>query len=228
MTSILSDKWPHAILFDLDGTLVDTHIDFTLMRNEMLRLARENGVLDETMPRMDILTIIDTSVERLEECHKYNEAAALRPEAFEILKEIEMRHAITAIEVPGARNLLKSLRTAGILTGIVTRNCRAASLLSMEVVGIEVDVMVTREDTNRHKPLPDPVFIALDGLNCRPEQAVMIGDHPMDVQSGKSAGCYTVGFLREDRHDGFFDTVCPDLIIKSLGELCFAANNIHS
>ena len=228
MTRVLNDNWPLAVLFDLDGTLVDTHIDFTLMRNEMLRLAQENGVWDDTMPKMDILAIIDTSVERLEELHKHDEAKTIRRDAFEILKDIEMGHAKTAVEVPGARSLLRTLRTAGISTGIVTRNCRMASLLSMKVVGIEVDVMITREDTNRHKPLPEPVLIALDKLNYKPEQAVMIGDHPMDVQSGKSAGCYTVGFLREDRHKGFFDAVCPDLIITSLGELCFAANNIHS
>lgn len=228
MTRILKDNWPLAILFDLDGTLVDTHIDFTLMRCEMLRLAQESNVWDETMPKMDILGIIDTSVERLETLGKTDEAIALRKQAFGILKDIEMGHAQAAVEVQGALKLLSSLRILGISTAIVTRNCRDASLLSMEVVGIEVDAMVTREDTNRHKPLPEPVLIALDKLNLRPDNAVMIGDHPMDIQSGRSAGCFTVGFLREDRHNGFFDNVNPDLVITSLGELCFAANNIHS
>lgn len=228
MTRILKDKWPMAVLFDLDGTLVETHIDFALMRSEMVRLAREFNIWDEAMPKMDILAIIDTTVERLEDLQKTNEAVAVRQQAFQILTDIEIGHAETAVEIPGARKLLASLKAADISTGIVTRNCRIASLLSMKVVGIDVDVIVTREDTNKHKPLPEPVMIALNKLDHKPEQSVMIGDHPMDVQSGKSAGCYTVGFSKEDRHNGFFDAYCPDLVITSLGELCFAANDIHS
>ena len=150
-----------AVLFDLDGTLVDTHIDFALMRQEMINLAIERNVYDDSMPKMDILAIVDSTAYKLSESGKKQQAKEIRLLAMDILEDIEMRHSQNAVEVPGARKLLSYLKSNHIPIGIVTRNCLNASRLSMSVVGIESDVLITREDTKKHKPLPDPVLIAL-------------------------------------------------------------------
>ena len=47
----------------------------------------------------------------------------------------------------------------------------------------------------------------------------MIGDHWMDIQAGRAAGTRTIGFLRPDRPEGFFDVCPPDVVIPDLGEL---------
>lgn len=226
--SVLNRYELKAVLFDLDGTLVDTNIDFAFMRKEMLKLAQEYKVFVNNMEKMDILGIIDASIISLEAKNRYKEVVDIYTQAYQILKNIELKHSENALEVPNARNLLISLQDRNIKTAVVTRNCREASLLSMRIVGIEVDIMIAREDSRVHKPMPEPVLAALDKLNICPERAVMVGDHLMDVLSGKSAGCRTIGFLREERPYNFFDAVNPDAVIRSLGELCFAINNINS
>ena len=208
-----------AVLFDLDGTLVDTNIDFPLMKAQMIELALEHGLSDSSLAEMDILAIVDTATESLTANGKHSEATNLRSRAMAILEEIELRHASQTQEIPHAREGVAELRARGIGIGIVTRNCRAASEISLDIAGIQPDVMICREDSIKHKPHPDPLYMALDALSARPKESIMVGDHLMDIRSGKAAGMKTIGFLREDRPEGFFDLVGPDLIARDLLEV---------
>jgi phosphoglycolate phosphatase-like HAD superfamily hydrolase len=56
----------------------------------------------------------------------------------------------------------------------------------------------------------------------------MVGDHPMDIQSGKAAGLVTIGFLRDHRPDDFFRQVNPDLTVRTLEEVLCAIIDRHS
>lgn len=211
-----------SVLFDLDGTLVETNIDFGLMKREMLRLATDAGLAAEDVQGLDILGVVDSAVQFLKEQGKSTGAEQLRAEAMSILEEIELRHANETQEIPFAKELVSRLRKHGIGIGIVTRNCRAASELSLGIANIHADVLICREDSTNHKPHPEPVLLALAQLNANPRNSVMVGDHIMDVQGGKAAGTKTIGFLRPDRADDFFDPVAPDLVTRDLKEVLSA------
>lgn len=217
-----------AVLFDLDGTLVETSIDFALMHREMLSLSALYGLDTQPLASLDILAIVDWSVHLLSSEGRHTEAWNLRREAMRILEEIELRHANGTTEIASARKLVSELERAGIRVGIVTRNCRRASEISLEIVGIRPDVLVCREDTDLHKPHPEPLLKALKTLNALPANAIMVGDHLMDVQGGKAAGMATIGFLRDSRPPGFFDRVKPDLVVRSLDEVLGAIIDRHS
>jgi phosphoglycolate phosphatase-like HAD superfamily hydrolase len=94
--------------------------------------------------------------------------------------------------------------------------------ISSERTGIYGDVLVTRDDVEKTKPHPEHLHSALKLLGVPAEQAIMVGDHFMDVMAGKAAGTRTVGFLREGRPADLFDKVQPDFIIRSLDELIHA------
>ena len=207
-----------AVLFDLDGTLVETNIDFPLMKREMLALAAEHGLDSVDLASMDILAIVDTIAESLASCDRQEEARNVRVRAMRILEEIELRHAHETEEIPFARELVTRLSECGVRVGIVTRNCRSASMISLGIVGITPAVLVCREDSERHKPHPDPLMLALTTLAASASASVMVGDHLMDVQSGKAAGMGTIGFLRDSRPPDFFDQVRPDLVVRDLRE----------
>ena len=68
---------------------------------------------------------------------------------------------------------------------------------------------------------PDPLHLrlALDQLRTPPEQAVMVGDHVMDVLGGKAAGTRTLGILTPERPEDFFTPAAPDGVIRALPEL---------
>jgi len=217
MTSL--PKSVDAVLFDLDGTLVETNIDFPLMKREALALAAQHGLDTASLVELDILGVVDTAAGMLISSGLHEEAGDLRMAAMRRLEEIEMRHARDTQEIPFARELVGRLSERGIRIGIVTRNCRRASETSLGIVGIAPDVLVCREDSERHKPHPEPLRIALEALGARPEASVMVGDHLMDIQSGKAAGMRTIGFLRDTRPPDFFDSVRPDLVVRDLAEV---------
>ena len=208
-----------AALFDLDGTLVETNIDFSLMRGEMLALGEKYGIPACQMQGLDILSIVDFIVARLMESSREDEAEQAKQEAFEKLEQIELAQCRDARPVSGAVALLDALREARIKIAIITRSCGAAVRLSTARSGISWDVLLTRDDVLNTKPHPEHFLRALDMLGVRPEEAIMVGDHWMDVQGGKAAGTRTVGFLRLGRPDDFFDRVKPDLVIRGLAEL---------
>jgi HAD superfamily hydrolase (TIGR01549 family) len=208
-----------AVLFDLDGTLVETNIDFPLMKREMVALAVESGIATEDVQDFDILGIIEHICRYLKGKKTPEAIKLVRARAMSTLQQIELRHADKTREIPFAKKLVERLRDHGIAIGIVTRNCRRASELSLNLTGIHADVLICREDAINHKPHPEPLLLALTRLNARSGNSVMVGDHIMDMQGGKAAGMKTIGFLRETRDDDFFAGVEPDFVTRDLREV---------
>lgn len=208
-----------AVLFDLDGTLVETNINFTAMKQAILDLADDYGVPLTLIRDLDILGIINASYRYLVQAGRLSDAGEMRRRAYEILEEIEVSSCRNAEQVEGALDLLNALRSHGIRIGIVTRNCSAAANMSIARTGIYYDVLLTRDDVSKTKPAPEHLMDAIRLLGVSPEEAIIVGDHWMDVLAGKRAGIKTVGFLRLGRSSDFFDAYCPNMVIHSLGEL---------
>lgn len=213
-----------AAIFDLDGTLVETNIDFPLMKSEMIALALEQGLDRQMVESLDILAIVDVACGSALVTSR-QAAGQLRSRALARLEEIELSHARSTTDIPFARELVSSLKTQGIGVGIVTRNCRKASLISLEMARIAPDVLVTRDDTQKHKPHPEPLLKALAELSASEATSVMVGDHTMDVECGKNAGVRTIGLLREDRPRDFFDQIGPDFVAINLEEVLYEIVN---
>lgn len=208
-----------AVLFDMDGTLVETNIDFGLMKREVLSIAERYGVPQSEVVDLDILSVVDRTVSWLQEQLRPAEAEDAERLGRETLERIEAEFCAKALPIPHSLELLHSLQELGIGIGIVTRNCRRAVLMSIERTGVFSDVLLTRDDVPLTKPDPDHLLRALELLHVEPGNAITVGDHWMDVQAGHAAGTRTVGFLRPDRPSDFFDRVQPDLVIRDLGEL---------
>ena len=79
-------------------------------------------------------------------------------------------------------------------------------------------MVITREDTDRQKPEPDQMLLAMDMLGVEPENCIAVGDHRIDIVGGKRAGARTIAFLRDGVAEDFFSAVEPDLIVRSLRE----------
>lgn len=217
-----------AALFDLDGTLVETNIDFPLMKREMVRLAVDYGVSHSEVEGLDILAVVDRMTDHLRDSRGDTAAEAARDEAFIVLEEIELRHSADAREIRPARELIEALKSREIRVGIVTRNCRVASEESLALAGISADVLISRDEDVRTKPSPDQLLRALGFLGCEPERSVMIGDHTIDVVAGKAAGMRTIGVLTPNRPPDFFDSFEPNAVAADLSEILSAVIDSHS
>ncbi len=181
------------VLFDLDGTVVDT---VELIVRSFRHAVRT--VLGEDLPD-EVITAgvgqpLMTQMERLSK-----ERAR---ELYDVYREYNHRcHDELIRSYDGIAEALQALKAAGRRLGIVTSKSRDTTQMAFDAVGIGplFDVVVTASDTAVHKPAPDPVLLCLERLAAAggaraPQTAgrpIYIGDSPVDVRAGKAAGVAT-------------------------------------
>jgi len=206
-----------AVLFDLDGTLIETHIDFAAMRQAMRCMAEEAGVPPHFIEGRDILSIVEAAQNELN--RRGQDGEGFQQGAFAVLEEIEVLGCSRPVLLHGTVECLTELRQRGVAVGIVTRNCRRVAKNLLARFDLPHAALLTRDDVNRAKPHPEHLHLALNRLGAVPEQAMMVGDHWMDVQAGVSAGCaLTVGVLGRHSAD-WFAPYPPDYLVRDLSEV---------
>lgn len=179
-----------ALLFDLDGTLIDSI--------ELLLSSMEHAFLEHprvpTRPQWVAGIGTPLRTQLAEWCDDDGQVSAL----VDRYRSYQDRHleALTT-PYPGVVSLLEWARSEGHATAIVTSKGRGMTARSLEHVGLgsAVDVIVTYEDTERHKPGPEPVHFALARLGVPPAHAVFLGDSPHDMHAGRAAGVRTAAAL---------------------------------
>lgn len=177
-----------AVLFDFDGTLVDTtelihqsmrHATSTVLQREYPRETLLNGVgrpLPEQMKTFDP----ERADELLEVYRSHNEA----------------NHDDLIREFPGIEEALGRLQEAGLELAVVTSKRRVSvdqALASFPGLGRVVDRFVTMEDTTEHKPHPEPLLKGLEILGATREESAYVGDSPYDIAAARAAGLTSVG-----------------------------------
>lgn len=206
-----------AALFDLDGTLVETHIDFPAMTRAMDEMAREAGVPADVVEGLDILGVAYASAAWLD--GNARDGKEFSAKAFAALEELEVQGCRNPTAIPKAASTLSELRRRGVKIAIVTRNCRRVSTRLVEEFALAHDALLTRDDVPRVKPDPDHLHRALEILGVPAGESMMVGDHWMDARAGIDAGCrVTVGLLH-GRTPEFFDRCRPTRLAQSIDEV---------
>jgi len=208
-----------AVIFDLDGTLVQLTIDFDQMRAEVLDVVARYGVeMDGHRQGLLTLELIDDVTTELSRLSS-QQAACFKAEANAAIEAIEVKAAQRADLFPGVPELLAWLRGRGLKLGIVTRNCRAAAGAVLESLSPLVGVVLTRDDVLAVKPDPLHLRLALEMLEVRGDRSLMVGDHPLDVVTGQAVGAFTAGVLRPGETPDRYADVSPELVLSSVLEL---------
>jgi pyrophosphatase PpaX len=202
-----------AALFDFDGTLVDT----TEMIYQGMRHAASTVLGRDDVPRETLLANVGQPLPRQMELIDA-EKAELLLEAYR--HHHEENHDALIQEFPQVAQALPRLRSAGIKVAVVTSKRRVSvemALNNFPDLRDVVDRFVTMEDTNEHKPHPEPLWRGLELVGGFPkEEAAYVGDSPFDVEAAKAAGLTSVavswGAFSEDRlREAEPDHLVPDI-----------------
>ncbi|MBC8142003.1 MAG: HAD-IA family hydrolase [Armatimonadetes bacterium] len=208
-----------AVLFDLDGTLVRTSIDFPAMRSAVHQvfLAKYPYIEEAHGNReTDTLALIPQLVGLLPE----TEREETRRELLAVVVERERTGCAYPEAIPGATELLQTLQAKGVGVGIVTRNARAIAESLCDRMNLPHDVLVAREDTAAFKPDPEPVRLACTRLGVPPENAAMVGDLWVDIAAGHAAGCaLTIGLQWEHDPPNRFAKAKPTHIVTTFDKV---------
>ena len=201
-----------AVLFDFDGTLVDTT---NLIYQSMRHATGE--VLGREIPRETLMRNVGQPLPRQMEILDPDRAADLL-ESYRVFNDANHERYIASF--PEVETALGRLRDAGLGVAVVTskrKHSVGLALDSFPALRELVDFFVTMEDTTEHKPRPEPLLKGLELLGgVPPENAAYVGDAPFDVMAARAAGVAAVAVSWGAFTEDALEVTEPDYLSKDL------------
>jgi HAD superfamily hydrolase (TIGR01509 family) len=210
-----------AIIFDMDGTLIDT-IDLyhAILRDIMeflgMELSLSRELLFETLSQGKKLSDIIFPPDMKNRITTVDQFSTLAMNAF---KEIFSRGDVDLID--GVQPLFEELTQRGFRLAIVTSSMTEVIVpfLKAKMLHPYLNCVLGRAEVPRLKPLPDPLLKCMEILNVQPRESIYVGDSAVDIQAGKAAGAWTVGVLTGTSNLSRLKAEAPDAILDSVGDL---------
>jgi HAD superfamily hydrolase (TIGR01549 family) len=212
-----------GVIFDLDGTLIHTTINFTVMKEQMISFLEEKGVPEGCLtPKQTTVTIIATCEDILRE-----EGRALVEinEVHRTLEEIMNRGELEAIkdisEVDGVLDALQELREAGYQLAVLTRSHHAYAVEALKKIGAFdlFDVILGRGETPKPKPYREALEHTATLLGLDPIETIFVGDNHIDATSAVNAEVPFIGVKTGRRGDLSWDGRFPEVLLESVTDL---------
>lgn len=199
-----------GILFDLDGTLLNTN---ELIYKSFIHMFRE--VLNIEPDKNEITLLYGKPLEV--SLKSYTDDKATIDNMIKVYRKYNLYHHDSMCRAfDNIPEMLGKLKERKIKCGVVTskkRNVAMKGLIISDILKF-MDVVITPEDTQNHKPEAEPALKACEMLNLKPEEVMMVGDSPYDLLCGKSAGCFSCGVEYTQIELDELKKVNPDYMIK--------------
>lgn len=203
----------NTILFDLDGTLINT--------NDLI-LASFEHTLEQFYPgqysKQDIVSFIG---EPLEETFQKVDDARVEELITAYRAHNHEHHDLLVKEYDGVFETIQSLHEQGYKLGIVTTKIRFTAEKGLKLTNLDryFDCVVTIDDVQKAKPDAEPIYKALQTLGTSPESTMMVGDSQYDIMAGKNAGTKTAGVGWTIKGKDFLASYEPDVMLEKMPDL---------
>ncbi|WP_423408180.1 pyrophosphatase PpaX [Heyndrickxia sp. MSNUG] len=202
-----------TVLFDLDGTLIDT--------NELI-VSSFLHTMEHYYPgqyqRADVLPFLGPSLQETFE--------PMNPEGYEEMITTYRtynlaNHDLLVKEFEGVYETVRTLKENGFHLGIVTTKRSDVVAMGLKLTGLDefFEVIVALDHVKNPKPDPEPLLKALELLGSSPERAVMVGDNHHDILGGKNAGTKTIGVSWSIKGREHLEQYKPDYILDKMADI---------
>ena len=222
-------KNTRAVLFDLDGTLIDTtglilscfdHSWQTVCGRTHTRKALLGtfGIPLQEAMRWLIAASNDAAAPADQDS---DEARLVERLILEYRAFNTANHDQLAKPFDGVETVIRVLRARGYLIGVVTSKGRELARRGLNLCSLDglIDEAVFLEDSDRHKPDPQPIHVALERLGARADEAAYVGDSPHDITAGRAAGVGTVAALWGPASRADLESAHPDWLAEKVESL---------
>lgn len=225
MRTLFNGELPARVMFDLDGTLVDSALDLTAAVDNMLQ-ALGRAPAGEAQVRQWVGNGAQVLVKRALSGALHPAEDAVEPELFQVAFDVFLA-AYTQSNgrysrlYPGVQELLSYLQQAEVPMAVVTNKPMAFTLPLLKALQIEhyFDQVLGGDSLPVKKPDPLPLLHVLETAGCVPAQALMLGDSRNDVEAARAAGCPVVCVRYGYNHGEPVENCAPDRIVDSFVEL---------
>jgi pyrophosphatase PpaX len=202
-----------TILFDLDGTLIDT--------NELI-IQSFLHTLEKYYPgqykREDVLPFIGPPL--YETFHALDPSRA--QEMVDTYRAFNLaNHDALIREFEAVYETIETLHQHGFRLGVVTTKIHQTAVMGLKKTRLApfFDCVIGLDDVKRPKPDPEPIYKALDLLQSTPDEALMVGDNYHDILAGKNAGTKTAGVAWAIKGREYLEQYEPDFMLEKMSDL---------
>lgn len=202
-----------TILFDLDGTLIDTN---ELIIQSFAHTLKHH--LNREFSREEILPFMGPPLKDTFEKLLPDQV----DEMIATYREYNLTHHDSLVKsYDGVNDTIKTLHEKGYPMAIVTTKMRDTAIRGLTLMKLDTffDVVIGLDDVTRAKPDPEPVLKGMNALGGKPETTIMIGDNMHDIVAGKNAGMKTAGVAWSAKGRDFIESLEPDYILDHISQL---------
>lgn len=203
-----------CVLFDLDGTIVDTN---ELIISSFMYALKDNGLAPLT--REEIIPHMGTTLQQ--QMRVFSGLEDVNGTLEKSYRSYNNEHHDELVRsFPLVKETIEELSRRGIKLGIVTTKIRPTTIKTLERFDLlkYMDTIVTVNDVTEPKPHPEPVLTAVHNLGVDPRKTLMIGDSAVDIQSAKAAGVYA-GVSWSLKGEDTLRKYDPDFIIHNMKDI---------
>ncbi|TFF95873.1 MAG: HAD family hydrolase [Promethearchaeota archaeon] len=188
-----------AIIWDLDGTLIQFKIDYLRARREAIKVLKKfdapkkiltikKSILENALRAREYFTEKQIDAQKIEEIMSEVDKAVIK---------VEYDAALQAIPMHGIREVLEYVKKQGLEQTVYTLNTRNNAQISLEKADLSeyFDLIVGRDNVKNSKPHPDHLNAIFTQLNVQPEESIVIGDTARDITGALNVGAHSIAIL---------------------------------
>jgi len=214
----IKDSVIKTVIFDFDGTLAKLNIDFARMRQEVTRIISSYGIEPDAIQDGFILETIQAAASLMKN-DSAKKAQEFRQESMNFIENMEMQAAQKGELFPSTRELLSFLTSNDISSAVVSRNCQKAIFTVFPDILSFCEAVICRDAVEKVKPDHLHLRAALEKTSGNAASALMVGDHPLDIEAGRHAGTFTAGVLTGNFQAADFQKAKADIILPRASSL---------